>query len=132
MNAKYTKFGEGLLNGQFALLTDDIRALLVDSVLYSVDLANDEFLADIPGGAIIATSQSLSGKDTTDGILSASDTTFVGAAGLTAELLILYKHTGSSATSRLMVVFDTATGLALTPNGSDVDVRWPVNGIFEI
>jgi hypothetical protein len=36
----------------------------------------------------------------------------------------VWKNTGSDATSRLLLFFDTATGLPVTPNGGNIAVTW--------
>jgi hypothetical protein len=54
--------------------------------------------------------------------------------GATVEALVLYKDTGTEATSPLILYLDTATGLPFTPNSGDVTISWD-NGnsrIFKI
>jgi hypothetical protein len=48
---------------------------------------------------------------------------------------VLYKHTGSDATARLIAYIDTASsGLPVTPNGGDIVVQWDsgANRIFKL
>lgn len=115
-------------------INDDIKAVLVDTGAYTVNLATHEFLSDIPVGARIATSSNLAGKTSTAGVADADDITFTGVTGATVEALVLYKDTGVAATSPLIAYIDSATGLPFTPNGSDVDVIWDsgANKIFKL
>jgi hypothetical protein len=49
------------------------------------------------------------------------------------ERLILFKDTGTEATSILIAIYDTFTsGMPLTPNGGDVTVQWNASGIFSV
>ena len=49
-------------------------------------------------------------------------------------MIIIYKDTGTEATSPLIAMIDTATGLPITPNGGDIIVTWDngVNKIFKV
>jgi hypothetical protein len=44
--------------------------------------------------------------------------------GSVVSYVVLYKDTGSDATSELLVYWDTGTGIPLTPNGGDVSVNF--------
>jgi hypothetical protein len=47
--------------------------------------------------------------------------------------LIIYRHTGTEATSHLIAFFDTGvTGLPVTPNGGNITVAWSGSGIFAL
>lgn len=131
-NALYSKFKEGLLNGDIALDTDNVKAVLVDTGAYTINLATHDFLDDIAVGARIATSGNLANKTTLLGVFDADDVTFTGVAGVTVEMLVLYVDTGTAGTSRLICAIDTATGLVLTPSGSDVIAQWHASGIFAL
>ncbi|MGV0042007.1 hypothetical protein [Mycobacterium colombiense] len=124
-NALYTKYREKALQGQINWLTDNIKVVLVDSASYTVNLATHEFLSDIPSGARTATSANLTGKTATGGVADADDVTFSAVTGPVSEILVIYKDTGTVSTSPLITYIDTATGLAVTPNGGDITVIWP-------
>lgn len=130
-NALYDKGREAFLNGDIDWLNDDIRVILVDTDDYTVDLANDDFLDDVAVASRVATSSALSSKTSTDGVADAADVTFSLVTGDQAEALVIYKHTGTEATSRLIAYIDTATGLPVTPNGGDITVQWD-NGANKI
>lgn len=130
-NALYSKAKEGFLDGSISWTSNDIRALLVDSSQYTVNLANHHYLDSIPVGARIATSANLSNKTATLGVADADDVTFVSVSGVQSELIILYKHTGTESTSTLIAYIDTSTGLPVTPNGEDITIIWD-NGPYKI
>ena len=123
-NALYDKAREGFLDGSIDWDTDDIRAILIDTADYTVNLATDDNLDDIPGAARVAVSAALSGKTVVDGVADAEDVTFSAVTGDQCEALVLYKHTGTESTSRLIAYIDDATGLPVTPNGGDIQILW--------
>ncbi|MBA7692617.1 hypothetical protein ES703_101184 [subsurface metagenome] len=123
-NELYDAGREGFLDGSIDWDTDDIRAILIDVADYTVDLAADDNLDDIPAAARVAVSGPLTGKTVTDGVADADDVTFSEVTGDECEALVLYKHTGTESTSRLIAYIDSATGLPVTPNGGDIKVEW--------
>lgn len=122
-NAIYDKARESFLLGQFNLSTDNIKAILVDSASYTPNMSTHQFLSDITAG-IVATSANLASKTTTAGVFDAADVTFTAVSGASAEYIILYQDTGTSTTSRLICLIDTATGLPVTPGGGDITITW--------
>lgn len=130
----YTAGIKALMDGDIDLLADNLKVILVDAADYSVSLATHDFLDDVAGAAIVATSGNLASKATTGGAFDAADITFSAVTGDASEALILYKDTGSAATSALIAYIDTATGLPVTPNGGDINVAWDngANKIFKI
>ena len=123
-NVLYDKGRQGFLDGSIDWDTDDIRAILIDTADYTVNLATDDNLDDIPGAARVAVSAALSGKTVMDGVADAADVTFSAVTGDQCEALVLYKHTGTESTSRLIAYIDDATGLPVTPNGGDIQILW--------
>jgi hypothetical protein len=127
-NALYDLGRQKFLEGAIAYLTDTIKVVLVDNALYTVNLVTHEFLSDIAVGARVATSPALSSKTSTAGVADAADATFSLVTGAQSEALVIYKDTGSAATSPLIAYIDTATGLPVTPNGGDITVQWDNGG----
>lgn len=119
---------------QVNLVSGDIRAILVDAAGYTPDTTNHDFLNDVPGGARVGSAVALTSKTVTGRVFDAADTTFTGVSGAQFEYLILYNHTGTESTSRLIAIFDTATGLPMTPSGSDIIAQWDngANKIFRL
>ena len=134
-SALYDKGREGFLDGSIDWDTDDIRAILVDTGAYTVDLATHDMLDDVPSGARIAVSSALGSKTVTAGVADAADVTFTSVTGASVEAIVLYKHTGVESTSRLIAYIDTASsGLPVTPNGGDITISWDsgANRIFRL
>lgn len=133
-NALYDKGREGFLDGSIDWDSDDIRVILIDTDDYTVNLATHDNLDDIPAAARVATSGALTGKTVADGVADADDVTFSSVTGDQSEALVIYKHTGTESTSRLIAYIDSATGLPVTPNGGDITVQWDngANKIFKL
>jgi hypothetical protein len=121
-NLIYPKGKENIVDQGAAFLTDTVKCVLVDSASYTYSAAH-EFLSDVPAGARIATSAALTGKTATNGQMDGSDPVFTAVdAGGPYEYLIFFIDSGVEATSELLFFIDTATGLPVTTNGTDVTV----------
>lgn len=133
-NALYDTGRNGFLLGDIDWVADDIRAILVDTADYTVNLAHD-FLNDIPAGARVATmAASLANKTASAGVADADDPTWPAVTGDVSEAIVIYKHTGNEATSQLIAYIDSATGLPVTPNGGPIEIQWDngANKIFKL
>lgn len=131
-SALFNNGREGFLDGSIDFDTDDIRVMLVKNT-YTYD-ATDEFLSDL-GAVDNGRSAALSSKTVTDGIADAADTTITATSAVACNALVLFKHTGSDATARLICYIDTATGLPITPAaGGSVSIAWDngSNKIFKL
>ncbi len=133
-NALYDKGRQRFLEGQFNWLTDTIKCLMVDTAAYTVNLSIHEFLSDVGASSRITTPVTLTSKATTGGAADAADVTFTSVSGPSIEAIIIYRDTGTEATSPLIAYIDTATGLPITPNGGDIIVTWDngTNKIFKL
>lgn len=133
-NSLYDKARERYLTGALNWATDDIKAILVDTAAYSVNLTTHEYLADVALSSRISTSGNFASKTTAAGAADAADVTFTAVSGPSIEAIIIYKDTGVEATSPLIAFIDTGTGLPITPNGGDIVVTWDngVNRIFRL
>lgn len=130
-SALYPSFKELLLGGDIDLVTDNIKVALIDTNDVAFSSAHD-FLNDV-AAAVVATSGNLASKTITAGVFDAADITFTGVTGDQSEALIVYKDTGSAATSPLICFIDTASaGLPVTPNSGDINVVWHATGIFAL
>jgi len=113
-----------------------VKAMFVDNADDTAVLASDDFINDIlSAGRVpaIASCPTLGTKtlgSVAAGVFDAADTTFTALTGDPVEQLILFEDSGVEATSDLIAMWDTATGLPLTPNGGDVVVTWNASGIF--
>lgn len=133
-NALYDFGREGFLDGTIDWDTDDIRIILIDEGTEVPNLATDVDLADRAAGARVATSDALASKTVTAGVADAADKVLSSVSGASVESIDIYQHTGVESTSRLIANIDTATGLPVTPNGSDITVSWDsgANAIFKL
>jgi len=133
-NALYDAGREAFLNADIDWSVDNIKAVLVDTALYTVNLTTHNALDDIAGGARIATSANLGSKTSTAGVADAADVTFTAVSGASVEAVVLYKDTGVESTSLLIAYIDTATGLPFTPSGGNVTITWDsgANKIFKL
>jgi len=132
-NTTYDKFKEQILKAGINLETDDIRAVLIDTALYTFSAAH-EFLSSVAVGARIGTPVALTTKTVTNGVFDADDPTFTSVPATSVEALLIYKHTGVDATARLIYFVDTASGLPFTTSGGNVSVAWDngANKIFAL
>lgn len=137
----YEKFKVALASAGIDLSAGTLKVILVDAADYTVDIVNHDFLDDVPAGARVATATLASVTLTASQVssksvvtLDAADTTFTAVTGDTSEALIIYKDTGVEGTSRLIAYMDsnTVTGLAVTPNGSDLTIQWSASGILTL
>jgi len=126
-NKWYPKAKEAMMNGDLALDSDDIIAILVDTASYSYNDAH-EFLSEIPVGERVAISSSLTNKTTTNAVFDSDDLIFASVVGDPSEALVLVQDSGNPATSRLVMYVDTATGLPVDPDGTNINVQVNASG----
>lgn len=132
MNSLYDKGRQSFLEGSIAILTDTIKVALVTGA-YTPNLATHQFLSSVTGR--VGTDQVLGSKTSTSGVFAAANATFVAVApGSTVTYILLYKDTGVAATSPLIALIDTATGLPVLTNGGDITISWDtgVNKILKL
>ncbi|MDN5858603.1 MAG: hypothetical protein L0H84_08255 [Pseudonocardia sp.] len=121
-NALYDAGRNAFLTGDIDWLADTIKAVLVDTADYTVNLATHDFLSDIPVAARVDTTAAFTGKTAVAGVADAADIAFVAATGDLAEAIVIYKDTGVDTTSPLIAYIDSATGLPVQPNSGDINL----------
>lgn len=143
-NALFDAAREAFLGGDLDWDGHDVRLFLCDHADDTPVPATDDFLNDIAAGARVRVSQAgdtgvdgsgnLTSKTKAAGVADAADVTLLAVSGDPAESLVLYRHTGTEATSNLIAFIDTATGLPVTPSGGDIQVTWDggANKIFKL
>ena len=115
---------------------DTIRAMFVDTADDTPAVTDEDMVDILSAGRVpaIASCPALGTKTTGTvavGVFDAADSVFTALTGDSVERLILFKDTGSEATSILLAIYDTfGSGMPLTPNGGDVTVQWNASGIF--
>jgi hypothetical protein len=131
-NVLFSKGREGIADDTISL-TGDVRAMLVRST-YAFD-DTDVFVADL-GAVDNGRTVALTGKTYTAGVFDAADTSLTATAANASNALILFQHTGSDATARLIAYIDSPTsGLPFTPAaGQNVPIVWSegANKIFKL
>lgn len=117
---------------------DTINGMFIDAADDTI-LASDGDMTMVASAArvpVYASTPSLASKTVGSlgvGVFDADNLVFSSLSGDEVENLILYKHTGTEATSILIAFWDTFdSGMPLTPNGGDVTVTWNASGIFSI
>ena len=130
-NFIYQPYVNGIMsNGPADLLTLDIKAVLLDTAVYTPS-DQHEFLNEITG--VVATSTNLATKAISpDGTFDCGTITFANVTGATVESFALFIDTGNASTSRMIVYRDTGvTGLPATPGGGNITIAVP-SGIFSL
>lgn len=119
--------------------TDAFKVILAKiSAGYTVSIDADQFVGNgttpIATANIIARTPNLASKTVALGVADAAGTTFTAVTGAASGALVIFKDTGSDASSPLTAYIDTATGLPVTPNGGDINVAWNAgaNKIFKL
>lgn len=134
-NRMYPAAKNALMTAGINLSSADIRAVLVDLTDYTYNAAHD-FLDDIPSGARVGTPVALASKTVgtvAAGVFDAADVTLSAVTGDQCEAIVLFVHTGTDSTARLLFFLDTGvTGLPVTPSGGDILIQWNASGIFAI
>ena len=110
-------------NGDISWPSANIKFVFA-STTYTPSINTDEFLSDVPGGAVVATSGNLASKTNVLGTVDAADVTVTAVSGSQISYVVIYKDTGTGSTSPLILLIDTATNLPVTPNGGDITVQW--------
>lgn len=122
-NALYGKGREAFGAAGINWASDDIRAILVDTASYTVNIDVHDNLDDVPGGARVGTAVAIASKTNTLGVMDCADFSFTGLTSApTIEALVIYKHTGTESTSTLIAYIDTATGLPVAAGAAGVDI----------
>jgi hypothetical protein len=136
-NFVHDSFRNGILGSHATrvdLDADAINMIFIDAT-DDVPLVTDDFFDDLIGTPVpsFATSPSLAGKtigSVAVGVFDANDLVFSSLTGDQSEWLVMFKDTGTEATSDMICAWDTLTGLPLTPNGADVTVVMAAGGII--
>jgi len=130
-NAIYPKAKQKFLDALIDMPTDTIKIALIDTALYTYSAAHEFYSS--ASAAQVGTPVTLASKTITSGVFDADNVTFTSVTGASVEALIIYKDTGSAATSPLIMYIDVAaSGLPVTPNGNNIDVQFNASGIFAL
>jgi S1-C subfamily serine protease len=124
-NFIYGKAKESLLNGQFNISSDSLKVLLVTQS-YVPNQNTDQFVSNISGSYIKQRTSSLTNVTNTLGVIDADNILVSNYDGSAFKALVIYKDSGTDATSRLLAYIDTATGIPfLGINATtDITINW--------
>lgn len=136
-NGLFDNYKENLWGGgnhsTVVITTANLKFILVDHGVTTPNLTTHEDHADLSSAVVTnGTSGNLASKTITDGAFDFADFSFTSVSGSSAESLVLYRDSGTSSTSNLMVYIDTATGLPITPNGNNIDVTVNASGFVTL
>ncbi len=121
-DALFPKAKEQMLQAGIDMAGDDIRVMLVKSS-YTYD-GTDEFLVDL-GSVDNGRSAALGSKTFTNGVFNAANSTLNATSAVACNALVIFVHTGSDATARVIGYFDDAVGLPFTPEaGQACPITW--------
>lgn len=138
-NALYDLGREGFLDGTIQIPTPTIKLALVDSAVYTVNLATHQFMSSV--ASVVATSAAFTTKTKAAGVFDADDVVLTAVTGAQSEALIIYQSSAvgggadvAATAQRLIGYIDTATGLPVTPNGGNITIAWDNTGnrIFKL
>lgn len=131
-NVIYPKAKESFLsqNPSIDLDTDTIKVALIDTGTYTYSASHQYWSS--ASSAAVGTPATLANKTIANGVFDADDVTYSAVTGNTVEAIIVYKDTGSAATSPLIAYFDSGTGLPITPNGGNITLTFNASGIFAL
>lgn len=87
-NQLYPKGREGFLDGTIDWDTDTIRAVLIDTGVYTFSTAHD-YYNDL-SGVVGTESAAFSSKTVTDGVADAANITFTAVSGNTVEAIVIF------------------------------------------
>lgn len=131
----YTKTLWQIFNGNIDFTNDEFAAYLISYTEYTPDSDNDTDIGDISDSAILATAN-VTGKYM-DGLnLYADSIVFesVDNIGVDGDAIVIYRKGTTVSDSFLYLIIDSSKSstLPVTPDGTDIVVNWPVEGIVEI
>lgn len=125
-NLLYPKFKEELWKGTHDLESSTVRAVLVDTGVYTYNAAHNAY--DDLSGVVGTESGALGSKTFTSGVFDSANITFSAVTGSTAEAVVLFIDSGTPSTDYLIAYIDSGTGLPVTPNGGDINVTVNASG----
>jgi hypothetical protein len=135
-NALYSAWKASLLgtdvHSRIDFDADTIKMVLLDTADYTFSAAHQDYadLISVSTAADVAVA-TLASITTTDGTLDCADFSYTSVTGDVSEAMVLYKDSGSNATSPLALYLDTfASGMPVTPNGGDINVTVNASGIL--
>jgi len=128
----YPKYKEVILGAGCSFSTLNIKVALV-STKYTYSAAHQFLSSILSTQAVKKSTTNLASKTVTSGLVDAADITLASVSGVKVNAIVLYRDTGTSGTSNL-ILYTTAVGLPFTPIGSNITIAWDngTNRIFQL
>jgi len=139
-NFLYDKYREACLTKTGPSYSTGTIKVAMLNAKYSASQGSDQFLSGIIGAAssklVKRSTTALASKTITAGVANAANFTVAAVPAGTTQVtqIVLYRDTGSDATSDVLVYINLATGLPFTPAGTNVTIAWSTttNKIFKL
>ena len=131
-HTEYTSYKDDLLEGTVDLTNDTIKVMLVSSS-YTFDAGHDfvdDITNEVSGTGYTAGGETVTTPTVTAGVFDAADTTWTNTTITEIRGVVLYKDTGTPATSPLISFIDNGANLATS--GNDFKIAWDATGIISI
>lgn len=131
-NSRYPYSSKLFATGSLSWTNDEITVMLIGTSAYNYSDAH-QWRADIPEAMEMAVGGTLVNRTVSDiGACDADDYSF----GTTVyngpvDAVVIFKDTGSRATSPLIIFNDDGTNLPMNPLAYDVNIIWS-NGAYKI
>jgi hypothetical protein len=137
--AVVNKAKELLMEGSFDLVNDTIKVMLLTDT-HTTDIDAHEYIDDVSANEVSGTGYVAGGatlanktvtKDNTDdeGVFDADDVTW-STSTITARYAVVYKDTGTPATSPILNIIDFGSNQVST--AGDFTIQWGTEGILNI
>lgn len=124
-NARFAKFVENSAKQNINYLTDTITVALMNGAAPDPASLSIESLQDlIDAGSSVVATETLASKTLNGADYGGADTVFTSVTGSVVNYAVMYKDTGTPATSLLFILIDTAAQLPITPNGRDIELQY--------
>ena len=121
-NFVYKKAKESLLNGEFNLSSNNLKVLLIDKSLYTPNENSDQYISDIPAGAIKKRSNNMTNVVNSLGVLDGDNVSISDYNGQYFYGIVLYQSGSSDSDSKLIFFIDNSSGLPFTGSNSNTPV----------
>lgn len=127
-----------ILRGDFDFASDEFKVALL-SAAYSADPDGPEYLADVSGevtgfgysaGGQVLQGKALTRDDANNAVIFDADDLTWTLSTFTARAALIYKNTGSPATSPLLAYIDFEDDLEAA--GEDFTIEWHADGILTL
>lgn len=136
----YNGYKVNAMKGAIALLTDSIYCALLASS-FTPNIATQKFFSDVnasessgtgyTAGGQILSSPTVTEDDTNSrAVFDAADTSWANSTIANARYAVIYKNTGSAATSPLIGYIDLLS--TKSTNGDTFYIQWNTLGIFNL